>query len=333
MQPKVSVIIPAYNAAPFIASAIRSVLDQTYSNYEVIVVDDGSTDDTLSVLHGFTNEKHFSSTKAHEENTKRQTDNTAYLRDPSCDFVEKTISVYGKSNGGPASARNLAIRNSTGQYIAFLDGDDLWAPDKLAEQVEFLESHPEIGMVYAEAIVFAEQSGQKQFREKIGYTGETSFCHLLLGDHIPNSTVIIRRECVDKIGLLNESRELIAVEDYEYWLRLARAFPIKGISKPMAFYRVHANNLMGNGEDIERGLRLPLLALNETERLFPDCWQQCGMEREVLFARLHIRAGFAWKQRGEWLKCLKKFYQALKLRCSIRVIRWIIAATLLKHWS
>ncbi|MBP6823934.1 MAG: glycosyltransferase [Acidobacteria bacterium] len=307
MQPKVSVIIPAYNSALFIAATIRSVLDQTYGNYEVIIVDDGSTDDTLQVLNTFV--------------------------PSSCDFVEKPIRVFSKSNGGPASARNLAIRNSTGKYIAFLDGDDLWTPDKLAEQVAFLEQHSEVGMTFAEAIVFTERNGQKEFREKIGYTGETSFCHLLLGDHIPNSTVMIRRECVDKIGLLNESSELVAVEDYEYWLRLARSFPIKGIAKPMAYYRVHANNLMGDGEDIERGLRLPLLALKETERLFPDCWQQCGVEREVLLARLHIRAGFAWKQRGEWGNCLKKFSEALKLRCNLRVIRWIVAATLLKRWS
>lgn len=306
MQPKVSVIIPTYNSAPFIVATIRSVLDQTYSNYEVVIVDDGSTDDTLQVLNAFV--------------------------PSSCDFVDK-IRVFSKTNGGPASARNLAIRNSTGKYIAFLDGDDLWTPDKLAEQVEFLESHPKVGMTYAEALIFTEQNGQKEFGEKIGYTGETSFCHLLLGDHIPNSTVMIRRECVDKIGWLNESPELIAVEDYEYWLRLAHSFPIKGIAKPMAFYRVHENNLMGGGENIERGLRLPLRVLNEIGRQFPDCWQQCGMEKEVLLARLTIRAGFAYKQRGEWLNCLKKFHEALRLRCSLRVIRWIIAATLLKRWS
>ncbi|MEK7831073.1 MAG: glycosyltransferase family A protein, partial [Acidobacteriota bacterium] len=273
----------------------------------VVIVDDGSTDDTLQILNTFVSS--------------------------SCDFVDKPILVFSKSNGGPASARNLAIKNSTGKYIAFLDGDDLWTPDKLAEQVAFLERHAEVGMTFAEAVVFTETNGQKEFRETIGYTGETSFCLMLLGDHIPNSTVMIRRECVDKIGWLNESRELVAVEDYEYWLRLARAFPIKGIAKPMAYYRVHANNLMGDGEDIERGLRLPLLALNETERLFPDCWQQCGMEKDVLFARLTIRAGFAYKQRGEWLNCLKKFSEALKLRCNLRVIRWIVAASLLKRWS
>lgn len=307
MQPKVSVVIPAYNSSPFIAATLRSALDQTYDNYEIIVVDDGSTDDTLQVVNSFVSS--------------------------SCDLVGKPIRILSKSNGGPASARNLAIRNSTGKYIAFLDGDDMWMPDKLAEQVEFLERHPEVGMVYAEAIVFSEQNGQKEFRETIGYTGETSFCHLLLGDHIPNSTVMIRRECVDKIGWLNESRELVAVEDYEYWLRLARSFPLKGIAKPMAYYRVHANNLMGDGENIERGLQLPLRVLNETERLFPDCWQQCGVEREVLFARLTIRAGFAYKQRGEWLNCLQKFFEALKLRCNLRVIRWIVAAILLKRWS
>ncbi len=303
MQPKVSVIIPAFNSAPFIAETIQSVLAQTYNNLEIIVVDDGSTDTTLDMLNEFGDQ----------------------------------ITVLTKANGGPASARNLAIRHASGKYIAFLDADDLWTPEKLAEQVVFLEAHPEVGMTYSEALMFVEPfegaSGEKQIRGKIGFTGETSFCHLLLGDHIPNSTVLMRRNCVETVGWLNESRALVAVEDYEYWLRLARAFTIRAIAKPMAYYRVHAHNLMGEGDDIEKSLRLPLRALEEIERLFPDCWRECGMEKDVLFARLTIRAGFAYKQRGDWWNCLKKFRQALGHRCNVRVLRWIVAAILLKRWS
>ena len=299
MQTIVSVIIPAYNSAQFIAATIQSALAQTYADFEIIVVDDGSTDATLEVLNSF----------------------------------GQQIKVFSKPNGGPASARNLAIRNASGKYVAFLDADDLWMPEKLAEQVAFLESNPEVGMTFSEALMFAEVGGEKQIRGKIGFTGETSFCHLLLGDHIPNSTVMMRRECVDEIGWLNESRALVAVEDYEYWLRLAKAFPIKAIAKPLAYYRVHANNLMGDSEDIERSLRLPIIALNEAEKLFPDCWRECGMEKDLLLARLTIRAGFAYKQRGEWLNCLLKFRQALGHRFNFRVLRWIVAATLLKRWS
>lgn len=299
MQPKVSVIIPAFNSAPFIAETIQSVLAQTYGNFEIIVVDDGSTDTTLDVLNEFGDQ----------------------------------ITALTKANGGPASARNLAIRNASGKYIAFLDADDLWTPEKLTEQVAFLEAHPEVGLTYAEALMFDEVGGEKQIRGKIGFTGETSFCHLLLGDHIPNSTVLMRRNCVDTIGWLNERRDLIAVEDYEYWLRLAKAFPIRAIAKPLAYYRVHAHNLMGKGDNIEKSLRLPLRVLEEIETRFPDCWRECGTEKDVLFARLTIRAGFAYKQRGDWWNCLKKFRQALGHRCNLRVLRWIVAATLLKRWS
>jgi glycosyltransferase involved in cell wall biosynthesis len=299
MQPKVSVIIPAFNSSPFIAATVWSVLDQTYGNIEIIVVDDGSTDATLDVLREFGDR----------------------------------IKALTKSNGGPASARNFGIRNASGEFIAFLDADDLWMPEKLAEQVAFMQSHPEVGMTFSEAFMFEEVALQRQLCGKIGFTGETSFCFLLLGDHIPNSTVLIRRECVDKIGWLNESRDLIAVEDYEYWLRLAKVFPIKAIAKPLAYYRVHSNNLMGSGEDIEKSLLLPLRVLEEIERLFPDCWRECGLEKEVLFARLTIRAGFAYKQRRDWWNCLKKFRQALAHRCNLRVLRWIVAATLLKSWS
>ena len=102
MPPKVSVIIPAYNAAPYLAETLASVFAQSYPDYEIIVVDDGSTDDTLAVLEQFADR----------------------------------ITLIRKPNGGPASARNAGLRQARGELLAFLDGDDLWLPDKLAAQVE-----------------------------------------------------------------------------------------------------------------------------------------------------------------------------------------------------
>jgi glycosyltransferase involved in cell wall biosynthesis len=99
-MPKVSVIIPAYNTATYLAEAVESVLKQSFRGFEILIVDDGSTDDTLEVARRF----------------------------------EPQVRVFSKENGGPASARNLAINNSTGEYLAFLDSDDLWEEDKLAER-------------------------------------------------------------------------------------------------------------------------------------------------------------------------------------------------------
>jgi glycosyltransferase involved in cell wall biosynthesis len=298
-MPKVSVVIPAYNTAPYLAETITSVLEQTYRDFEVCVVDDGSTDDTLAVARGF----------------------------------EPWVTVKTQPNRGPAAARNHAIQQATGEYIAFLDSDDVWVKDKLAEQVAVLDARPELGWVFGEAQMFVQEGGQKRVLRKIGYTGDHSFKQLLFGDFIPNSTVVIRRRCVEQVGLLDEARELIGVEDYAYWLRLARQFAFFGSARPLAFYRVRTGNLMGDGKDIEKGLQLPLRVLEQFEHQYPEVWQQCEVDRSLLFARLHIRAGHAWKHQGQWLNCARNYGRALGHSRSPRVLRWIIAATLLKRWS
>jgi glycosyltransferase involved in cell wall biosynthesis len=299
VKPEVSVVIPAYNAEKYLAETIRSVLDQTYNSYEVIVVDDGSSDGTLEVARSF----------------------------------EPRIKALAKSNGGPASARNLAIRNSRGAYIAFLDSDDLWTPDKLERQIALLENNPAVGLTYSEALMFTEDKGERKVGERIGFTLNPSFRSLLFGDYIPNSTVMIRRACVDKVGLLNESRELIGVEDYEYWMRVAKHFKMVGIPRPLAHYRIREGNLMGDGSDINKGLNLSVAAIREIERLYPDLWQENQVDRQMLLAKLHVRAGFAWKRKGNWKQCAIKFKEALSHSSKPRVFRWIVAATLLKQWS
>ena len=299
MSSEVSVIIPAWNAEAYLAETIESALAQTRPPAEIIVVDDGSEDGTLAVAERYA----------------------------------PRVRAIRKANGGPASARNEAIRNASGDYLAFLDCDDLWVPDKLAEQVAFLDAHPEVGLVYGQALMFRQQGADRVFGQRFGFTEAPSFRLLLYGDFIPNSTVVIRRRCYEAVGPLNERRELIAVEDYEYWMRIARRFPIAGISRPLAHYRLREGNLMGDGADIDKGVRLSIEALREIERLHPEIWDELGEDRELLFARLHVRAGFAWKQRRAWPQVARQFREALRWRAHPRVARWMIAAMVLRQWS
>jgi len=299
VKPKVSVIIPAYNSETYIAETLGSALAQTYKNYEVIVVDDGSRDETLRVARSF----------------------------------EPQVKVLTKQNGGPASARNLAINNSQGDYLALLDSDDLWVKDKLEQQAAFLDENQDVGLVYGEALMFTESNGEKKVGGRIGYTTDPSFRLLLFGDYVPNSTVMIRRACVEKAGPLNESRELIGVEDYEYWMRIAKHFRMAGIPRPLAYYRIREGNLMGDGSDINKGLKLSIAAIREIERLYPDLWKECQVDREMLFARLHVRAGFAWKQKRDWRQCAANFKEAARHSANPQVFRWMAAAMLLKRWS
>ncbi|MDX2034603.1 MAG: glycosyltransferase [Blastocatellia bacterium] len=299
MASEVSVIIPAWNAEAYLAETIESALAQTRPPFEIIVVDDGSQDRTLAVAQRYA----------------------------------PRVRAIRKPNGGPASARNEAIRHASGEYLAFLDCDDLWVADKLEEQVAFLDAHPEIGLVYGQALMFRQEGATRVFGRRIGFTEDPSFRLLLYGDFIPNSTVVIRRACYDAVGPLNERRDLIAVEDYEYWMRIARRFPLAGISRPLAHYRLRDGNLMGDGSDIDKGVRLSIEALREIERLHPEIWNEFDVDRELLFARLHVRAGFAWKQRRAWAQVARQFREALRWRRHPRVLRWMAAAMILREWS
>ena len=298
-NPQISVIIPCHNAAKFIAATIESVLEQTLPVAEVLVIDDGSTDNTTAVLAEY----------------------------------ENHIRLLRRENGGPAAARNLGIARASGEFIAFLDSDDLWEREKLARQMEEFRAFPETSLVFSEAVMFREAGGVKTPLQRIGYVGDPTFRQLLFGDFIPNSTVIVRRDCVATVGRLNERRDLIGVEDYEYWMRIALRHRLRGIAEPLAWYRLREGNLMGAGDDIEKGLRLAMAAINAIEADQPAIWEEFGVDRARLFARLHLRAGHAWKRRGEWRRWYGQNLAALRQCYHPRVWRWMIAAALLRRWS
>lgn len=298
-RPRISVIIPCYNSAAFVAATLESVFAQTLLPWEIIVVDDGSTDNTLEVLVGFGDR----------------------------------IRLMRRGNGGPAAARNLGISVAAGDFIAFLDSDDLWGPEKLARQMEEFSRFPEAALVFSEAVMFREEGGVKLPVSRIGYTADPTFRQLLFGDFIPNSTVVVRRDCLKATGPLDESQELLGAEDYEYWMRIALRYRLQGIAEPLAWYRLREGNLMGAGEDIEKGLRLALAAIRAIESRQPTIWKDYAVDRARLLARLHLRAGHAWKKRGGWRLWYGHTKAALRECQDARVWRWVIAATLLRRWS
>ncbi|MBI1763071.1 MAG: glycosyltransferase [Acidobacteria bacterium] len=298
-MPKVSVVIPVYNTAYYLPEAIESVLQQTYRDFEILVVDDGSTDNSHQVALSHT----------------------------------PRVKLIAQSNGGPASARNAGMRQAGGEYIAFLDSDDAWVEDKLAEQVELLDNNPAIGLVYGKAIMYQQIGRARQYGNTIGHTQSPTLEALLFGNFIPAQTVLFRRKCVEEIGYMKESAALPVAEDFEFWLRFAKNYPLAGINRTLAYYRIHENNLLGGGHDIEKGLKYALAALLEFERQYPDVWAECEVKRDLLFARMHIRAGFAWKQRGAWLRCFGQYKAALNESWHPRVWRWMVAAAMLPRWS
>lgn len=185
----VSVIIPTFNSAKYLVSAINSVLAQTYSNFEILIIDDGSTDDTREILKTYTDSR---------------------------------IQYFYQQNAGPAAARNKGINLAKGDLIAFLDADDVWEKDKLSTQIKIFSQNNDICMVY-NSFVFKPGENKKEKLVRFKNLTRLDFIKYLLIDPfntIPYpSTVMVKKSYFDKAGLFDS--ELRSGEDWDLWLRLA----------------------------------------------------------------------------------------------------------------
>ena len=187
--PLVTVIIPTYNRASFLKEAIDSVLSQTYRNFELIVVDDGSTDGTSELLLSY----------GHK------------------------IKVIKKANKGPSASRNRGIKAAKGDWIAFLDSDDVWKPYKLEKQVQFIKDNPEIKICQTEEIWIRNGkrvNPRKKHEMHSGWIYEQCLPLCIVSP----SSVMIHRDVFEKVGLFDET--MLACEDYDLWLRIAPHYPI-----------------------------------------------------------------------------------------------------------
>ncbi|MBF0503854.1 MAG: glycosyltransferase [Candidatus Omnitrophica bacterium] len=218
MTPKVSVIIPTYNRGQYITQAIESVLSQTFLDYEIIVIDDGSTDNTQEILKKYKNE----------------------------------IKSIRHENQGISKTRNSAINQSCGEYLAFLDSDDYWTSEKLAQQVKVLDSHPNVGIVYARMPIINEK-GEKIGMKPAGVSGKNFKELLEVWGDLPTSSIMVRRDCFTKAGLFDVS--LDTMEDIDMWIRIAQFYDLYEIeNKVLAYYRRHDEQITKNKAKVYGGL-------------------------------------------------------------------------------
>jgi GT2 family glycosyltransferase len=305
-HPLVSVIIPVYNCERFVAEALRSVLAQDYPNLEVIVVDDGSTDATVSIVES----------------------------------LGPRIRLLRQRNLGPAAARNRAVQASAGEYLAFLDGDDAWLPGKVSAQVEFAQAHPEYPIVFTENGYWRPDSsgnyraateyagdqpgslrpglippGDVRHAVARGKTGETScsgwlYPTMLLFSPIHIITTLIPRTLYDAIGGFDES--LRSGSDYDFWLKATYRYRAHSIPGCYALYRLHG----GGVTSVPRPVNYPYLiltrALAQLGRCAPD--GRCVDERRLQerlsemcfrYGRIHLLKGDAKLARQAFLRALR----------------------------
>ena len=250
-DPLVSVIIPTYNQAGYVGEAIRSVQLQTYNNYEIIVIDDGSTDNCREVVAAFGN----------------------------------SVRYIWQENQGLGGARNTGIRAANGEFVGLLDADDQWLPEYMEKMVRLTEEYPEAAVYHSSArgIDVEGRELPQLFSEPVP-PGMTRSVLLRLNYLIP-STVMLRRSIVLSAGLFDQTRRSIhGCEDWDLWLRIVREHDIVGTSECLVRYRLHDNSLSANPAGMQQAARTVM------EKHFgPDDgqWQSWSDEKRTAFGAVY----------------------------------------------
>ncbi len=291
MSQKVSVIIPTYNSAEYITEALDSVFAQTYKNYEVIVIDDGSTDNTKDVLKP---------------------------------YMSRIKYIY-KENGGVSSARNVGIKNAEGEYIAFLDSDDIWLPEKLERQIERFNSEPDLGLVYSNCIRFSENGIEQSSRKVKKYLEGDIFAKILEGYVLPTSTVIAKKLCFDEVGYFDE--RFSVSEDYDMWLRISRFFKIGYVKGPLVKYRIRTSSIIRSTK-IDSLFNAKKAVIEKNIEYLDKTFNKEKFLKNRLF-RLHFKWGIEFFTKSYYKEAKEHFVKAIKYKpLSFKVIFYYFATLL-----
>jgi len=249
----VSVIIPVYNGEAFIAETLNSVLSQTYKNLEIIVVDDGSTDKTVDIIQSFIKQ-------------------------------DRRITLLSQANAGVAAARNLAIENSQGEFIAPIDADDIWSPTKIAKQVECISQAGEFcGLVYTWSVRIDEfgfiisKDGTHNL-EGLVYPA-LAYCNFVGNASVP----LINRKCLEKVGYYNTQLKLQnaqGCEDWDLYFRIAEYYEYRVVPEFLMFYRITSQSM---SHDFGSMLKSYFLVCQDIKNRHPEIPQKVYRWSEAQF--------------------------------------------------
>jgi glycosyltransferase involved in cell wall biosynthesis len=261
-NPLVSVIIPAHNSMRYIGETIESVLAQSYSNLEVIVVDDGSTDQQGEIILSLASK-------------------------------DSRIRYFSKCNQGVSNARNTGFNLSKGDYVAFLDADDVWLPDNLSEKIEKIQSG-NFGLVHSDASIIDEDS---KLLDRVMKGGEGRLLSAMLemtSTQVPGpSSIVLKRSTIKNVGLFDT--RLSTSADQDFFLRFANFYPIGRVSKPTWKYRIHSNNMHKNIALMEHDV-LAVYKKASINKQFSSWWyeRKCYSSMYLILAASWIGDGKNW---------------------------------------
>ncbi|MEL6815820.1 MAG: glycosyltransferase family A protein [Cyanobacteria bacterium J06598_3] len=298
-MPKVTVIIPAYNNIEYLPAALNSALGQTFTDIEIIVINDGSSDST-------------------EQWMLNQHDSR--------------ITLLSQENQGKSAARNRGIAHSKGDYLAFLDADDLWEPTKLEQQVRRLDSNPQAGLVYTWTAL-ADEQGRATGRLLDSPAEGNVWQALILKNILAcGSTPMVRRQCFDEVGFF--SPDLPLAQDWDMWIRIAARYDFALIKQPLVRYRKHPGNTSARWELMQA---CSCLVLDRAFKFAPETLSKEALSTiyNQAYTSLHLYLGWLairqhshkqafhfWKK-SQATAASKYAKDALRLRANIFVIRWL----------
>jgi glycosyltransferase involved in cell wall biosynthesis len=275
---KVTVVIPTYNQAQYLGDAINSVLAQSYTDYEIIIVDDGSIDDTKQVVGKF----------------------GSFLK------------YIFQSNKGLAGSRNTGIREANGDYVAFLDSDDKWCPEFLTTMVSLASEHPDATVLYCGASYIDTNGRVLPQPSTISYIPPAKmYKSLLRSNMLIPSSILIKRSSAIVAGLFDISFRRL--QDWEFWLRLSKAGHIfMGANTCMVHYRLHNNNLSWD----TAGGNEAIIALAQKHFGFDDNeWSNWPADKREMYGgvyRYHALNSALIKE-GDWISCAHYFRRCLQI--------------------
>jgi glycosyltransferase involved in cell wall biosynthesis len=276
-NPLVSVVIATYNMGKYLPEAVESVRSQSWNTLEIIIVDDGSTDDTATVA-------------------------ARWESDPRVRYVRQ-------ENQGQTVAKNHGIALAQGSFIAFLDGDDRWKPYKLEHQMPLFPANPAIGVVYSDA-VFIDENGRETGRREISHPHGRVTSQLLDDNFVYFGSTVVSRQALEALGAFDESLPMSI--DYDLWLRLSTAYEFGYVDEPLLEYRIWGGQM---SHKMLARTDCVLRILDKFEREHPACAKRRELQRAR--ATTYVSRAYARMTAGEGrLAALPEIVRALGQQAS-----------------
>jgi glycosyltransferase involved in cell wall biosynthesis len=290
LPPLVSVVVPTYNGLQYVHEAISSALAQDFTDHEVIVVDDGSTDGTAEVV-----ERQFPG-----------------------------IRVLKQRNRGAAAARNAGVRLARGRYVAFLDDDDAWEPTKLSSQVSLFRSRPELAMVFTNWRAIREDGVPVPLRDRGFLLKGDMVKNIFLYSGVATPTVMVKKEVLIHAGLFDEGLHI--GEDDNMWMRIALDWPVGHVSDVLVRVRVRSGSVSHDGATFFHGVQQHLEVM---QRSYPRLWEHLGSKAlRSKQCTIHRIAGYYYFERGDLRQARRHLRASLRNAPTMASLRLLAMALL-----